>query len=61
MESVNLEVLESVLYNAEKDISKIKLTLEFDDEEKYKRFMNKIAPALNDEEEVLNDSDSEGD
>jgi len=43
-------VLESVLYNAEKDISKIKLTLEFDDEEKYKRFMNKITPTLNEEE-----------
>lgn len=57
--NVNVEVLESVLYNADKDVPKIKLTLEFDDEQKYKRFVSKIAPISDEEQDVISASDSD--
>lgn len=55
---INLEVLESILYNAEKDIPKLKISIFFDDEEKYTRFVNKVNPATDLDNEILS-SDSE--
>ena len=46
---MDIEVFESVLYNADKEIPKIKLTLEFDDEQKYKKFTSRLDPILNED------------
>lgn len=58
--NVNLEILESVLYNTEKHIPKIKLTVEFDEIDKYNRFIERVNPTANEDDELISsDEDDE--
>lgn len=52
-ETISLEVLESVLYNAENAIPKMKVELEFEDEAKYNKFINRYNPNANEEDDVI--------
>ena len=56
---VNLEILESALYNTEVSIPKLKITVEFDDDDKYKRFIGRVNPTVNQEDDELMSSDEE--
>lgn len=47
-----------MLYNIEKDITSIKLTIDFDNEQKYKRFISRYQPIANEDEDVLESSGS---
>ena len=47
-----------MLYNIEQDITSIKLTIDFDNDQKYKKFISRYQPIANESEDVLESSES---